>query len=67
MTLASDDPQDELLDLAQLCAMLKITKGAAYRQRSTGTGPPCSRVGKHLRFRRGDVNAWLEAKKKKTA
>lgn len=62
--MASDDPLDELLNLSELCAMLKITRGAAYRQRSNGTGPPCSRVGKHLRFRRGDVMAWLEAKKK---
>jgi excisionase family DNA binding protein len=62
--LASDDPLDELLNITELCAMLKITKGTAYRQRTTGTGPPCSRVGKHLRFRRGDVLAWLEAKKK---
>ena len=65
--MATDDPQDDLLNITEVCAMLRITKGAAYRQRSTGTGPPCSRVGKHLRYRRGDVMAWLETKKKKTA
>ncbi len=62
--MASDDPREDLLNLEELCAMLKITKGTAYRQSCNGTGPPASRVGKHLRYRRGDVLAWLETKKK---
>jgi excisionase family DNA binding protein len=63
MTLASANPLDELLTLDELCAMLKITKATVYKQRTTGTGPPGYRIGKHLRFKRSDVLSWLESKK----
>jgi excisionase family DNA binding protein len=63
MTLASNNPLDELLTLEELCTMLKITKATAYKQRSTGSGPPGYRIGKHLRFKRGEVLTWLETKK----
>jgi excisionase family DNA binding protein len=63
MTLASNKPLDELLTLDELCAMLKITKATAYKQRSTGSGPPGYRIGKHLRFKRSEVFVWLESKK----
>lgn len=29
--------------------------------RHTGTGPAYSRLGKHVRYRRADVDSWLEA------
>lgn len=61
--MASNNPLDELLTLDELCAMLKITKATAYKQRSTGTGPPGYRIGKHLRFKRSDVLDWLESKR----
>lgn len=63
MTLASTNPQDELLTLDELCAMLRISKGTAYKQRATGCGPPGYRIGKHLRFKRGDVTRWLESRR----
>lgn len=63
VTLASTNPADELLTLDELCALLKITRGTAYKQRATGTGPPGYRIGRHLRFKRGDVLDWLESKK----
>lgn len=62
MTLTTDE-HDELLTLDELCALLKIPKATAYKQRATGTGPPGYRIGKHLRFKRSDVLAWLETKK----
>lgn len=61
--LTSIERPDELLTLDELCAMLKISKDTAYKQRATGTGPPGYRIGKHLRFKRSDVLAWLETKK----
>ncbi len=63
MTLASTNPADELLTLDELCTMLKITKATAYKQRTSGTGPPGYRIGKHLRFKRSDVLRWLESKR----
>ena len=61
--MASAEPPDELLTLDELCAWLKITKMSIYKQRSEGTGPPGYRIGKHLRFKRSDVLAWLETRK----
>ena len=55
--------RDEMLTLDELCALLKIPKATAYKQRATGTGPPGYRIGKHLRFKRSDVHAWLETRK----
>ena len=63
MILASTNPAEELLTLDELCTWLKISKNTAYKQRAEGTGPPGYRIGKHLRFTRGDVLAWLEIKK----
>ena len=34
-----------------------------YWQRQEGTGPPGYRIGKHLRWRRSDGDAWLEEHK----
>jgi excisionase family DNA binding protein len=62
MTLATDD-RHELLTLDELCALLKIPKATAYKQRATGTGPPGYRIGKHLRIKRSDVLSWLETRK----
>lgn len=51
--------EDELLDRAQLCALLKIPASTPYAWRYRGVGPPAMKVGKHLRWRRSDVDAWL--------
>jgi excisionase family DNA binding protein len=32
-----------------------------YQWRSRGYGPPGFRVGKHVRFRPADVEAWVDA------
>ncbi len=32
-----------------------------YRWRTTGQGPTARRVGKHLRYRPDDVEAWFDA------
>lgn len=62
-TLTSTNPADELLTLDELCTMLKMTKGAVYKQRSRGTGPTGYLIGRELRFKHGDVLAWLESKR----
>jgi predicted DNA-binding transcriptional regulator AlpA len=33
-----------------------------YNWRSRGEGPPAYRVGKYLRYRQSDVDAWLEGR-----
>ena len=38
---------------------LRVPLRTLYRWRYAGEGPPAFRVGRHLRFRWADVEAWL--------
>ncbi len=44
----------------ELAAYLRVSKHTVYEWRRTGVGPLGCRVGKHLRYRHSDVEAWLE-------
>jgi excisionase family DNA binding protein len=44
----------------QLAAYLGVPVNTVYRWRTLGIGPRGFRVGRHTRFRRADVDAWLE-------
>lgn len=51
---------DELLDLDEVAAWLKVSTHTAYRWRHEGKGPPVIKVGGGLRYRRSDVDRWLD-------
>lgn len=53
---------DELLTLAVLAAMLNVPRQTIYAWRSRGGGPPGIKLGKHVRFRRRDVERWLDSR-----
>ncbi len=40
---------------------LRVPVQTLYSWRQTGYGPPCRRVGKHLRYRPSDVATWLDS------
>ena len=44
----------------QVCAYLGISVKTLYDWRTRKYGPKGHRMGKHLRFRREDVESWLE-------
>lgn len=44
----------------ELSEFLQIPRATIYRWRQQGTGPKAVVVGKHLRWRRSDVDAWLD-------
>ncbi len=44
-------------DVAALCGVPKAT---LYVWRSKNRGPRAIRIGKHLRYRQADFDAWLE-------
>ena len=46
-----------------LAEYLGISVQTVYKQRATGTGPPGHPVGRYVRFKRSDVDAWLEKRK----
>jgi excisionase family DNA binding protein len=52
---------DQLLTAQQLANYLGVPIATIYAWRYRRQGPPGFRVGKHLRFRRSDVQAWIEA------
>jgi excisionase family DNA binding protein len=39
---------------------LQVAVGTLRRWRTEGTGPPALRVGRTIRYRRSDVDRWLE-------
>lgn len=47
------------IDERQLCAELGISSVTATKWRSKVEGPPFIKVGRLVRYRRSDVEAWL--------
>jgi excisionase family DNA binding protein len=60
-------PDETLHDLDWLAAYLGIPKKTIYGWRLRGEGPPAYRVGKHLRYRRSDVDDWLAERRQVSA
>ena len=52
--------EDGLLTVAELADYLKVPPATIYAWRYRGDGPFGIRVGRHVRFRRSDVRAWLD-------
>ncbi|MBG0717674.1 helix-turn-helix domain-containing protein [Microbacterium sp. 2C] len=46
--------------LAELAAELKVSVQTIYDLRSKGRGPHGFRVGTQLRFRKSEIDAWVE-------
>lgn len=51
---------DKMLTAQEVADALGVPLATLYSWRSTGKGPRGFRVGKHLRFKASDVDAWLE-------
>jgi excisionase family DNA binding protein len=57
------DPLPPLLTTEQLASYLQKPVPTLYAWRHRGEGPPAISVGRGLRYRREDVEAWLESLK----
>ena len=53
------DEGSEWLTPVELSEEIKIPLQTLYGWRRGGTGPPAHRIGRHLRYRRSDVETWL--------
>lgn len=53
-------PEPEFLTIKDLAEMLGLPLSGIYRWRRLGVTPPAIKVGKHVWFRRADVEAWLQ-------
>lgn len=49
-----------VLSLSELCADLQVSAQTIYDLRSQGRGPTGFRVGRELRFRVAEIDAWLQ-------
>ena len=55
--------QDEILTLKEVAALLKIAERTAYMMIQRGDLPGF-KVGGQWRFKRKDIDAWMEAQKR---
>jgi len=53
---------DRLWTIDDVAAFLSVTVPTIYQWRHRGDGPPCVRLGKHLRFDPASVRAWAASK-----
>lgn len=51
---------DRLLSVDELAAYLGIPVATLYAWRYRGQGPPGFRAGRHIRYRRGDIEQWVD-------
>ena len=49
-----------LLTLDEVSAQLGIPVASLRYWRAVGTGPVSIKVGRHVRYRQADIDAWLE-------
>jgi len=61
--MAVSDASGRLWTVAELARFLGVPVGTIYKWRSTGEGPPGFRVGRYVRFREVDVQAWLATRR----
>jgi excisionase family DNA binding protein len=52
---------EPMLTVTQLADELGVPVQTIYTWNSRGTGPKYVKVGRHVRFRRSDVDAWTRA------
>ena len=51
-----------LLTINEVADLLGVPVATIYRWRHVGDGPPGYRIGRHVRYRRLDVETWLESR-----
>lgn len=51
---------DRLITAPEAAEYFRLPIGTLYSWRHFGTGPRAIKVGKHLRYRESDIEAWLE-------
>ena len=57
---------DALLDMNDLCTLLKCSRWSVYNLYRRGRkGPPAIRIGRELRWRKSAVLAWIELQEAK--
>jgi excisionase family DNA binding protein len=58
--------QEQLLDIKEVAAYLRVKESTVYTWAQEGS-IPAFRLGRLWRFRRADLDAWLEGKRNQVA
>lgn len=53
---------DGLMSPQELAELLGLPISTVYGMNCEGSGPRRIRIGKHIRYRRADVNKWLDSR-----
>ena len=53
--------EDKLMTVEELAEYLAVPVQTVYRWRHRGYGPRGIKVGRYIRFRRADVETWLNS------
>ena len=61
-TAQNDNISNELLDEKRLCAELGISRVTATKWRRRADGPPFVKIGRLVRYRRADLDAWIASR-----
>ena len=51
---------EPLIDVQQLADYLDVPEKTLYAWRYRREGPPAFRAGRHLRYRRTDIQRWIQ-------
>jgi excisionase family DNA binding protein len=54
------DLQKEIFTINDLCELLSVTPKTVHSWRHRGIGPTSFKAGKHVRYKRSDIEAWIE-------
>jgi excisionase family DNA binding protein len=54
------EADEVLMTVEELAAYLDVPKVTIYNWNSRDTGPLRVKIGRHVRYRRADVDAWLK-------
>lgn len=66
IALKSELAVEPLWSIDDLAGFLGVSKSTVYDWRSRGDGPVAYRLGKHLKYARADVDAWLASRRDDT-
>lgn len=51
---------ERLLTVSELAEYLAVSKSTIYQWRYLRKGPPGFRIGRHVRYKRSDVDEWID-------
>lgn len=58
--MINNQSNDDLLTPEEVAELLRVPQATLYSWRHAGRGPTASKLGRHLRYMRSDVYAWVK-------